>query len=87
MAWGENKVEYQREAFCLAILAGKLNMSEACRQFQISRPTGYLWLDRYQQEGPLGLVNLSSKRTRQPHKPGKGRFNYFFEIRISFFWS
>ena len=37
MAWGEIKVEIERELFCLAILNGKLSIAEACRQFEISR--------------------------------------------------
>lgn len=68
MTWRVNKVEYQRELFCQALLSGKLNMSEACRQFDVSRPTGYLWWERYKNKGPLGLVNVSSKRHDQANK-------------------
>lgn len=68
MTWRVNKVEHQRELFCLAVLSGKLHISEACRQFEISRPTGYLWLDRYKKEGSSGLVNQSTKRHTQPNK-------------------
>ena len=65
MTWGEVKVVEQRKKFCEAILNEKLSMSEACRQFEISRPTGYLWLKRYQTEGVNGLENLSSARLTQ----------------------
>ncbi|MES1226400.1 MAG: integrase core domain-containing protein, partial [Bacteroidota bacterium] len=65
---GINKVENQRYLFCQFVLTGKLTMSEACRQFQISRPTGYFWLDRYQKQGDLGLTNRSSKRINQSEK-------------------
>ena len=65
MAWGEVKVVEQRKFFCEAILNGKLSVSEACRQFEISRPTGYLWLERYQTYGLRGLENLSSARLTQ----------------------
>ena len=68
MAWGVNKVEESRESFCIAVLSGKLNLSEACRQFNISRPTGYEWLGRYQAEGFEGLSNRSSKRFTQTHR-------------------
>src|ERR1700761_2090725 len=65
MAWGEVKVVEQRKLFCEAISNKKLSISEACRQFEISRPTGYLWLNRYQNEGVKGLENLSSARLTQ----------------------
>lgn len=68
MAWGVKKVEEARELFCIAVLSGKLNLSEACRQFNISRPTGYEWLGRYQVEGVAGLSNRSSQRLTQAHK-------------------
>src|SRR5436190_480371 len=68
MAWGVTKVEIARESFCLAVLTGKLNLSEACRQFNISRPTGYEWLGRYQVEGFQGLTNRSSRGLSQAQK-------------------
>lgn len=68
MAWGENGVEYKRNLFCRSILDGELKMSVACRQFQISRPTGYEWLSRYKKEGPEGLVNRSSSRLTQSNR-------------------
>lgn len=73
MAWGEKKVEINRELFCQTILDGKLNMAQACRQFQISRPTGYHWLDRYKKEGLSGLSNRSSKRLDQPQQTSEAK--------------
>jgi len=34
-----------------------------CREFGVSRPTGYRWLNRYKEVGPEGLLDLS----RKPH--------------------
>ncbi|MDZ7681627.1 MAG: IS481 family transposase [Fodinibius sp.] len=39
------------------------NMSQLCRRFGISRPTGYKWLRRWRQEGKPGLAD----RCRRPH--------------------
>jgi len=39
------------------------NMSQLCRRYHISRPTGYKWLRRYQAEGLDGLA----ARSRRPH--------------------
>jgi transposase InsO family protein len=68
MAWGEKKVEDQRKLFCIAVLSGALTMAEACRQFSISRPTGYEWLERFKRDGELGLSNRSSARLSQDHQ-------------------
>jgi hypothetical protein len=45
-------VEYQKE---------EMSVSELCREFGVSRPTGYRWINRYKESGPEGLLNLSSK--------------------------
>jgi transposase len=34
-----------------------------CREFGVSRPTGYRWINRYNEVGPEGLLDLS----RKPH--------------------
>ena len=42
-------------------------MSELCAEYQISRKTGYKWVDRFEVAGPRGLEDL----TRRPaHSPG-----------------
>lgn len=68
MAWGEIKVEEQRLNFCNAITSGAITISEACRQFSVSRPTGYEWLKRYNLEGAHGLKNRSSARATQSNE-------------------
>ena len=68
MAWGEVSVKFERESFCQAILDGKLSMAHACRQYKISRPTGYDWLARYRKEGVPGLNNQDLGRLTQSQK-------------------
>lgn len=68
MKWGLKKVEDQRESFCLEILGGIYNISEACRIYNVSRPTGYEWLKRFKEHGKKGLTNLSSARHTQSNK-------------------
>ena len=38
-----------------------MSVSELCREFGVSRPTGYRWINRYKESGPEGLLNLTSK--------------------------
>jgi putative transposase len=65
MAWKETKVESQRFFFIEAYLEEKFSISELCRQFDITRPVGYKWLERYKNEGIQGLVNRSRARLNQ----------------------
>jgi len=61
MAWNEvNKVE-QRRAFIRELEEGYRNFSELCREFGISRETGYKWRRRYEEGGFPGLNDRSSR--------------------------
>jgi transposase InsO family protein len=44
------------------------SFSELCRQFGISRKTGYKWLERYEQEGPSALEDRAPIARRIRHK-------------------
>lgn len=53
-------------------------MSELCRQFGISRKTGYKWRRRYQQEGGLSALQERSRRPQRSPRRTEG----FLEERI-----
>jgi transposase InsO family protein len=55
-------VRDQRVQFVVRASRGE-NLSGLCREFDVSRPTGYLWLNRYQQGG---VANVE-ERSRRPH--------------------
>jgi transposase InsO family protein len=59
MAWKEVKVDQQRKLFIEVYLQNNFSMAALCRQFGISRPIGYKWVERYRNEGFEGLVNRS----------------------------
>nr|WP_260473135.1 helix-turn-helix domain-containing protein [Edaphobacter aggregans] len=40
-----------------------MSIADLCREYGISRPTGYRWINRYKETGPEGLVD----RSRRPH--------------------
>jgi len=68
MPWKENTRMSLRLEFVTLAFAEKVNISRLCKQFRISRKTGYKWLRRYLDEGPSGL----SDRPRTPrHSPVK----------------
>src|SRR5256885_12933501 len=42
-------------------------IAEVCRRYQVSRKTGYKWLERYELVGPAGLVDRSHRPYSCPH--------------------
>lgn len=62
MPWRVNDLMSQRYEFCQLALTPCVTFSALCQQFDISRQTGYKWLQRFQEEGYAGL----SDRSRRP---------------------
>jgi transposase len=69
MPWNEVDVQEQRMRFVMRALGRKERLAALCREFGISRPTGYLWLRRYVQAGSLRALQEHSRRPR--HSPRK----------------
>ena len=67
MPWKEQKSVDQREAFVLAHLQGRVTMAELCREFGISRKTGYKWTQRFLDGGVPNLIDRSSRPKYVPH--------------------
>src|SRR5690606_543472 len=63
MPWRECSVMEERLRFVARLLDGE-GMSEVCRQFGISRKTGYKIWDRYRQEGLEALTDRSRRPVR-----------------------
>ena len=68
MPWTETCVMQERVKFIMEVLDGTYCMTELCNYYQISRKTGYKWLDRYQQGGIEVLRNRSRKPHSHPHE-------------------
>lgn len=57
----------ERIEFIAQALGENVSFSQLCREFEISRPTGYRWLNRYREIG--GFVQLEEKSRRPHHSP------------------
>jgi transposase InsO family protein len=68
MAWGSVNVDEQRMRFVMCASRPGTTMREACEEFQISRPTGYEWLRRYQAGGIAGMVEKSRRPLHSPRQ-------------------
>jgi putative transposase len=66
MSWTLSSVEHLRMEFVMLVTEVGVNLSEACRQFRISRKTGYKWRRRYETEGLSGLVSRHRRPRRSP---------------------
>ncbi|WP_245508764.1 helix-turn-helix domain-containing protein, partial [Bradyrhizobium zhanjiangense] len=62
MPWREVSVMDQRREFVMLAKQEGANLRQLCRQFGISAPTGYKWIQRYD-AGDTALAD----RSRRPH--------------------
>jgi transposase InsO family protein len=61
MPWKVVTVMSQRKEFVSFASAEDVNVSELCRRFDISRKTGYKWLERFRAEGDSGIADRSRR--------------------------
>jgi transposase len=63
MAWKTMDVQEQRVRFVIEATQKRSSFGALCTAYEISRPTGYLWLQRYREQGVDGIA----ARSRKPH--------------------
>lgn len=78
MAWKKCDIMDERIKFISRLLDGE-GMTELCREFNISRKTGYKFYNRYKEEGLEGFVNKSRKPIRLANMVD----NYIEELVVS----
>ena len=67
MSWKETCAMRERLKFVALVEAGEETMAELCRQFGISRKTGYKFMERFVAEGIAGLQDRSHAPHQHPH--------------------
>ena len=60
---------------------GNVAVGDLCREFGVSRPTGYRWINRYKEVGPEGLLDLSRKPHGCSHATSKATENAILALR------
>ncbi len=65
MPWKEVGVKDQRISLVARALGGKETMKDLCQEYGISRPTGYLWVKRFQEAGSFQALE---EKSRRPHR-------------------
>ena len=64
MPWNQTCPMDEKIKFIAAVKSGQDSFAEICRQFGISRKSGYKLMQRYEQDGEQGL----KERSRAPHR-------------------
>src|ERR1700733_7634457 len=82
MPWKESRIVDERIKFIADILRGDHNMTELCQIYNISRKTGYKWIERFQESGASGLEELDRRPQNCPHATSDRIVKQILELRF-----
>lgn len=82
MPWKEETIMSQKLNFIQSFLEEKTSFTQLCRDFQISRKTGYSIVRRYQEKGCEGLQPQSKAPHHSPEKTSENIEGKIIEARI-----
>ncbi|WAC03027.1 helix-turn-helix domain-containing protein [Lacinutrix neustonica] len=71
MPWKETTTMEQKIEFICEWRTGKYTITELCKNFEISRPTAYKLISRFENEGFEGLKRLSKAPINHPNATGE----------------
>src|ERR1700683_32973 len=78
MPWRESWAMDERMLFIVEHGSYEWTMTELCARYEISRKTGYKWLERYRLEGSAGLVG----RLRAPLVHGRATSEHLVDAIV-----
>ena len=84
MAWKTMDVHEQRVRFVVAATQKLRSFSALCAEFDISRPTGYLWLKRYRNLGVQGVTEQSRKPHYSPRQTASHLEQRVVQVRLRY---
>jgi transposase InsO family protein len=87
MSWGVRDVMEQRVEFVIRAEQGGEAMSGLCREYGVSRPTGYHWVQRYREVGSVqGLAERSRRPQHSPEQTPIEQEDRVVELRRRYGW-
>lgn len=87
MPWKSSSIMEERIKFVIMASLKGNNFSALCRDFGISRPTGYRWLKRYQDLGSLSRLGELSRRPRHiPNRTPEDHEKRVIALRQKYGW-
>ncbi len=81
MPFKELSIMDQRLEFSKLASQPGSNLSDLCRRYNITRRTGYKWLERYQDQGLSGLTNKSKRPGSFPNQTAEQIEQYVIALR------
>jgi len=81
LSWKAVTIMSQRFEFVILALQESTNFSDLCRRFDISRKTGYKYLNRYLEEGFKGLFDRSKRPKHSPNATKKEIEKLILDLR------
>jgi transposase InsO family protein len=83
MAWREATTMSLKSEFVSRAQAEDANISALCREYGISRKTGYKWLKRYEEAGMAGLEEQSRRPKQSPKRASQAVEALVLEARAA----
>ncbi len=81
MPWNERSAMDERIRFIADYLDDLFPFTELCLRYDISRPTGYKWVQRCIEGGAAGLMDRSRRPNRCPHATSSELIEAILEAR------
>ena len=81
MGWKETCAMEERFRFVQEYKAEEWNFAELCRRYEVSRKTGYKWLQRYEEDGLEALKDQSRAAKHHPNEVLKAVADEILEKR------
>ena len=82
MPWSEFSRMDQRTAFIAEYIEDNVSITDLCEFYNISRKTGYKWIDRYEREGAGGLEERKQRPKSCPHQTGEWIVKALVQVRM-----
>lgn len=87
MPWRRTDVSEERIKFVIRAASGKEPLAVLCREFGISRPTGYRWRERFEQAGSATAMAEHSRRPwHSPQQTEASREDRVVALRQEHSW-
>ena len=83
MPWKETSVMNVRTEFVLRVFEAKVPFNDLCKEFGISRKTGYKWKERFLENGLEGLSDQSRRPVSSPQQLGENSVCRHCETQVS----
>ena len=83
MPWTETRLVDQRTEFVLRALRNIEPFGELCREFGVSRKTGYKWKERFFQQGLDGLGDQSRRPDNSPAELGEAMVCRIVKLKLA----